>query len=422
MALTQKAISDLKLDGKSEKIVFDDKVAGFGVRLREGGARTWIFQYRRKTDNTQRRFTIGKVDFTVRSLDDMRDEARVLAGRVSRGEDPQSDKDEARKPRIETVYTVLFEKRVEEYLTDCKARLRPRSYTEVERHLEKHWTRLHRMKVLEIGKAEIAAELRTIAKASGPAAANRARTTLSGMFSWMVGEDLAEENPVINTNKQTEGDPRERVLSDAELVAIWKATDGATDYNRIIRLLMLTGQRRSEVGGIGDSEIDLEKRIWTCPGERTKNGNLHDIPLSQSALDLLASVPRREDRDMLFGIGKGAFSGWSRCKERLDEDLGIARQGKEPTKGEGKAAAKVEPWTVHDLRRTAVTGMQKLGFPIEVVGAVINHRSGKISGVTGIYARHDYAAEKRQALEMWAAHVEALVSGKRSNVVALKSA
>jgi integrase len=225
------------------------------------------------------------------------------------------------------------------------------------------------------------------------------------MYAWAIGEGLCETNPVDGTNKADEGKSRDRVLSDAELAAIWNASTD-TDYGRIVKLLMLTAQRRDEIASLRWTEIEGETdpALIALPAERTKNSRAHDVPLSAAAMDVLASVVVRNGRDLMFGEGEGGYSGWSRSKERLDEKLGKA----------------VKPWTLHDLRRTAATRMADIGVQPHVIEAVLNHVSGHKGGVAGIYNRSIYAAEKRAALDLWASHVMvAVAQAKGANVTRL---
>jgi integrase len=207
---------------------------------------------------------------------------------------------------------------------------------------------------------------------------------------------------VTGTNKTGEDKPRERQLSDAELSAIWNAAP-ASDYGRIVRLLMLTAQRRDEIGSLSWSEIeppdDPAKALIALPAARTKNGRPHDVPLSRPALAILEDCTQRGTRDLVFGEGLGGYSGWSRSKDAID-----------------KAAKLKTPWTLHDLRRTAATRMADLGVQPHVIEAILNHVSGHKSGVAGIYNRSTYATEKRAALDLWANHV---LSALAPNVVRL---
>jgi integrase len=270
--------------------------------------------------------------------------------------------------------------------------MKPLSLDQCTRHLKLYWKSLARLPVTKIERATIAAELRTIVKERGPVAADRGRSTLSAFFAWCIGEGYAETNPVIGTNKASKGDGRDRVLTDVELVKIWKAApDG--DYGNIVKLLMLTGQRRDEIAALRWAEIDTDARLIALPKERTKNSRPHDVPLSAPASAILDAVPVRDERDFVFGRGEGGFSGYSRAKESLDKEAGLSTE-----------------WTLHDLRRTMATRMADLGVQPHVIEATLNHVSGHKSGVAGIYNRSTYAAEKRAALDLWGAYIQTLLA------------
>lgn len=422
MKLDQTSLARLTLPaGRSEMIVFDDKLPGFGLRIRAGGKRTWIVQYR--VGAKQRRKTLGS--FPTISADRARAAAKQDLAEIQLGSDPQAKKAEQRARAVETLEAIAGR-----YLRHQRERLKPRSLDQVETHLKKHWSPLNGLPIHEITRRNIAARLGEIADERGPFAANRARTTLSGLFSWAMKEGLVDANPVIGTNLQADEQPRERVLTDAELVAIWNACRD-DDYGRIVRLLILTGQRRDEVGGMAKSEIDLAARKWSIPRERTKNSRAHELPLSDLALEIIEKAIGREGtekRDPVFGDGPRAadgtargFSGWSKAKAQLDARVQAARTAAaKPTKG--AKSEKASPWRLHDLRRTVATRMADLGVLPHVVEAVLNHVSGSKSGVAGVYNRALYSAEKRQALDLWAAHIEALLAGKpAANIVPMKA-
>jgi integrase len=194
--------------------------------------------------------------------------------------------------------------------------------------------------------------------------------------------------------------PRERVLDDAELAAVWRAV-GDDDFGRIVRLLILTGQRREEVGGMAWGE--LNGSTWTIPGSRTKNHRTHTLPLSALALSIIDSVPQRVGREHLFGNSSvSGFSLWSRGKVHLDERLG----------------SRVKLWTIHDLRRTFCTRLADLGVQPHIIEAAVNHHSGFRSGVSGTYNRSSYEREVRAALALWCDHIRALVEGGERKVLA----
>jgi len=407
MKLTKAMVQTLTLPpDKSELLVFDDALPGFGLRLRAGGKRTWVAQYR--VGRQQRRVTLGTVE-TVEA-DEARKRAKDVLSKVHLGSDPQVDKAEARVQASVTLSVVA-----EDYLVRrASLRLKPRSLLEVERHLRQHWAPLASMPIRKITRADVAAQLAKIAKENGPFAANRARAALSALFSWAIGEGLADATPVLGTNKATEEISRNRVLSDDELRVVWTYAGGG-DYGAIVRLLILTGQRREEVGGMLWSELDLDKGLWRIGAERTKNGLAHEVPLSDAAVEILQAQERRDDRELVFGAGEGGFQGWSNAKSALDARM-LARLR------ENNPRAQLPPWRLHDLRRTVATRLADLGVQPHIIEAVLNHISGHKAGVAGVYNRAAYSAEKRTALSLWAEHIDALIGDRASNVVSLRRA
>ncbi|MEM9626895.1 MAG: tyrosine-type recombinase/integrase [Pseudomonadota bacterium] len=389
MKLTRAAIAKLRIpDGKSEFLVFDDDLAGFGLRLRAGGSASWIIQYR--LGARQRRMTIGRLKGTA--PDQARTRAAELLAKVRLGEDPQGTKLEAR--HAIPVKPLLLGQLTDLYLDAAERRQKASTFTETRRHLSRNWSTLHAMPVASIELEHVAAEIKRIATVTGPINANRARANLSAMFSWAMGEGLAPRNPVIGTNKAAEEKPRERVLTTDEIIVVWQATSSASDFDRLVRLLLLTGQRREELASMRWSELDLEKCHWLLPSERTKNGRPHMVPLSDPTLAILTNVRRIEGRDLVFGRGRGGFSGWSQCKARLDKRTGVTG------------------WRLHDLRRTVVTSMAELGIQPHVIEAVVNHQSGHKSGIAGVYNKATYGAEKVQAMALWANCVVSVAAGR----------
>jgi integrase len=219
-------------------------------------------------------------------------------------------------------------------------------------------------------------------------------------------EGFALANPVANTNKRDEK-PRDRVLVDKELRAVWLAA-GDNQYGIIVKLLMLTGQRANEIAGLRWSEIDFDRDVISLPGSRTKNGRPHEIPMGRQVQELLAARSQVDGRDLVFGKGEGPFSGFSRCKEVLDGDVAE------------RIGAPLPDWHLHDIRRSVATGMANLGVQPHVIEAVLNHVSGHRSGIAGIYNRATYAKEKAEALARWDAHIAAVVKETPSKVVGLR--
>jgi integrase len=405
--LTDEIARTLKLPhGKTDLIAFDKRRPGLGARVRvmAGGAvkRSWVVQLR--VAGRSQRHDLGPVTATpTRRARELADE---IFAKARQGHDPKAEKIDKRDENKKT-----FGLLAAEYLAMKQESLRPRSYVELARHLERYFKRLDGLPARSVTGKHIDDELKRIADENGRIAANRARTSLSALFAWALKKDRVNKNPVISTDRREEK-TRDRVLTDSELKAIWAAC-GADDHGRIVRLLLLTGQRRDEVGGIAESELQRDLRMWSLPRERTKNGRAHDVPLSDAALALLPV--HRPGRELLFGRGSGSFSGWSRCKTRLDKRIKNASPN-------GKGIA---PWRLHDLRRTLATGLGDLGIAPHVVEAILNHvstvASGK-AGVGGIYNRSLYAAEKRSALDLWAQHVKKLATGGPTNVVKIARA
>jgi integrase len=198
--------------------------------------------------------------------------------------------------------------------------------------------------------------------------------------------------------RATQEASRDRVLALEELSLVWRHA-GEGDYSAIVRLLILTGQRREEVAAMTWAEVDLEGATWRIASERTKNARPHEVPLSQPALDILSARARVDGRALVFG-SRGPFSGWSKAKAALDARISASR-GQAPTL-----------WRLHDIRRTVATRLADLGIQPHVIEAVLNHISGHKAGVAGVYNRAAYATEKRAALDLWAGHVTALIQAE----------
>jgi integrase len=220
------------------------------------------------------------------------------------------------------------------------------------------------------------------------------------MLNWAVGNDLIETNPTNGLQMPAPKVERDRALDDGEIRLFWLACDKiAWPFGPLFQLLLLTAQRRDEVAEAPWDEFDLDKGVWTLPRERAKNDQAHITHLAPKAVQILQQLPMIGDGKLLFTTtGKNAVSGFTRARQRLADAM-TALGGDE-----------VEHFTLHDLRRTAATGMAGLGIAPHVVDRVLNHSTGKISGVARIYNRHEYLAERNHALGAWANHVEALVT------------
>jgi integrase len=410
MRLTQAVAKRLATTGGRE-IAFDDALPGFGLRR---GSR-WIYQY--SIGTKQRRFTIGR--FPALDAAKARELAADLHARVRLGEDPQAAKDTARAQAEET-----FEACLRKYLPWQKRQVRASTYGENERHLLRNLAPLHGLRIDTVDRRSIAAQLTRLTIDVGSRQANATRASLAKFLDWCLREGLAESNQALLTNKNAEN-RRERVLSNSELTEIWRALPN-NDFGTIVKILILTGQRKSEIADLSWHEIDFDRGAINLPARRVKNGRDHTVPLSSPVTAMLKAQPHRLGRDLVFGSGNGGFSGWSKLKLALDETVLAtrekARKGQQKQRARTGTAQPMPAWTIHDLRRSAATGMAELGVQPHIVEAILNHVSGHRAGVAGIYNKAVYESEKRAALALWADHVLALVEGRSSNVTSLKRA
>lgn len=440
--------------------VWDTALPRFGVRVTPAGARIYLVQYRAKTapgtPTKTRRITIGQHDGELWNVTKGRAAARKLLAPVDLGQDPFADREAERLARLAAEADAAAEVRaaeqrqrdsfaaVAERYIELKAKAN-RSWAETERLLrfgeakaadqaKRPSGRPHRSDTIgpmtawadrhiaEIRRADVADLMDAISKRS-PAVARATYAALRGLFAWCMERDLIEASPCDGFKAPPRPKARERVLADRELRLIWRASHDLGElFGPIIKLLMLTGQRRAEVAGMAWAELDLEAQIWRIPGERTKNGKAHELDLCDQAVQILKDVTRTGP--LVFPArGEGAVRGFSATKRRLDSLLDVQR-AKEAAEA-GVELGEAAPWRLHDLRRTAATGMAALGFPPHVVERVLNHVSNTQSGLVGVYQRHEYRQERKAASAAWGAHVAAITGGdvpdKASNVIPIRA-
>jgi integrase len=421
-ALTVQSVERLKADPAKRLEVPDGLLPGLYFVIQPSGARSWAVRYRHAAK--PRKLTLGP--FPALDLGTARARARQALQHAARGADPAAAKQEALRtarddrPDRDSV-AVIAERFLERH---TRAKNKARTIDAVERTFRKYvlpeWGS---RRVQDVSRRDIVHLLDTIVDAGKPIAANRALADIRKFFNWCLDRSILDASPCVRIQPPATSKTRDRVLSDNELRLIWKAAERiGTPFGSVVQLLMLTAQRRDEVSGLRRAELKAGGELWTIPAARTKNGRAHDVPLIEAAQAIIASVPRMAGSEFVFTTtGKTAISGYSKAKERLDGVmLDIARDDA-IERGDHPEKVTIEPWRLHDLRRTAASGMARLGFPVHVIESVLNHVSGQVSGVTAIYNRHSYLPEKRRALEAWAAHVMALVSGERArNVVALR--
>jgi integrase len=396
MRLDGKSVAALKLDGKTDVIFFDDTLPCFGYRLRLSHdrskvLRSWVVQYKRA--GATRRVLIGSAE--VLSAEVARTAAKKVLARVHLGEDPAADRRERREKD-----KLSLRSQVDDYLAIKAREVRPTTLREVTRYLSgTYFKPLHGMAVDKVSRKDIASRLVVISREHGGTVAAKARDAIGAFFVWAMQNGVAESNPVIGTRKPQTNKPRERVLSDDELVSIWRACKD-DDYGRIIRLLILTAARRAEIGGMAWGELDLERATWTLPAGRSKNGRAHALPLMPTVLDIIKGVPRMVSRDQLFGArSEDGFASWDKGKIALDARSGVSN------------------WTPHDIRRSVATRMADIGVQPHIIEQVLNHQSGHKSGPAGIYNRSNYERDVRNALALWEDHIRTLVAGGARKVL-----
>jgi integrase len=384
-ALTVEGIKAMKRAKIGEQYdIFDQGYPGLHIRV---GRRNKTFCTYYRLDKKLCRVKLGI--FPAMTLAQAREAWRKVREDVAAGLQPVT------KPiRTPAPAPVLTFKRVFE---DWMARDQAdnRSARAVRKNMENEFLPLWADRAFkEIARSEIRDAIDKIADRGVVAMARRSHARLRRLFTWAVSRDIIAVNPMTGLEAPGSETERDRVLTDPELVAVWNAA-GELGYpmGPAIQLLILTGARREEIGKLRWSEID--DGVIKLKGERTKNGEPHDIPLSSSARSLLANLPRFAESDFVFTYdGRRPVHSWPLAKQKID------------------AVVRIEAWRLHDLRRTTATNLQKLGVSLQVTESVLGHVSGSRAGVIGIYQRHQYAAEKSSALEAWAAYVDALAAGK----------
>jgi integrase len=401
--LTQQTVDRLKPGAKPIEIP-DHLYPALRLIVHPSGARS--FAVRGRIHGRQTKITLGKE--IGHDLAKARAATRALLAEKAAGTDPRAARKRAKATTFEGV--------AELYLKHIADQVSAKTHGERTRHLTRDCKPLHRRPISEIRRGEVAVRLLEIKDAQGGVTANRARGTLHGLFEWALDHELAEINVVASVRRPLKHEPpRDRVLTPEERQEILAATADASAYSAIVRLLLLTLQRREEVGGMMWREVDLDKALWSLPASRTKNRLPHLVPLSAQAVEIIKAQP--QCGEFVFGSRNGAipFAVWSYKKRSLDRRLLAARRELDPQ------AEPMPSWRVHDLRRSGSTGMNdELDIPPHVVEAVINHVSGDAKrGVAGRYNKALYLRERTVALQRWADH---LTGEPNSNVVELPAA
>lgn len=394
--LTVRTLETLK-PGSARREVPDGHMPGLYFIVQPSGAKSWAVRYR--FAGQPRKHTLGPYPAI-----DLKS-ARKLGARALRaaaeGRDPGREKAQARSGRVDSVENVVAQF-IERH---CKRSNRPRTAQETERLLKLHVLPRWRGRLVhDITRRNVLDLLDRVVDDGAPIAANRTLSAVRKLFNWCVQRDIIVSSPCAGVKPPTPERSRDRVLSDAELRLVWHAADAiGWPFGPLIKLLILTGQRRDEIARMEWAECNLDERLLTLPPARVKNNEPHEVPLSKATIGVLEELPRIQGSPFVLTTnGSSPASSYSKNKRRLDALL----------------PPDMPPWRLHDLRRTAASGMARLGINLPVIEKVLNHSSGSFAGIVGVYQRHGFADEKREALEVWGDHVAQLIAKECAKAVA----
>jgi len=406
-ALTTKAIEAAKPSDNRREIP-DPALSGLYLVIQPSGVKSWALRYRYA--GKPKKLTLGR--WPVMGLADARAAASEAIEAVEHGKDPSAVKKRTKAARMEAQLSerdkikTLVEQFSKRHLSTLK------SGETVKRELNRHVVAIWGERdIHDIAKRDVIDLLDAIADSGRVVTANRVRAYLNKFLSWCVERDIIDQSPAMGVKPVAKEKSRDRVLSDDEIILFWKAcSHEGQPWGHLGKMLLLTGQRLGEVVNMTDREVSGD--LWHLEADRTKNGRSHDVPLSEAAQDVLGAVERVKGNAGYIHTttGESALQGYHKGRNHIAERM-VEIAGQE-----------IPHWTFHDLRRTAATGMARLGIPVRVTEAVLNHVSGTGGGIVGVYQRHDYADEKRKALEAWAHFVSDLVKGTSGNVVRLLEA
>ena len=408
--VTKRTVDAIK-PGAKDQFVWDDELAGFGLKVTPAGNKVYLFQYRlggRGSDS--RRMTLGRHGSPWTPLS-ARAHAKSLSALVDQGKDPADEKKERRRVAVE----LAFDSYAARFLADYgKKNWRPATYASAESNMRRFVTPVLKKRPLTlIRRSDVSAIFDDLPDGK-PALPRNIFALVRKLFAWAVDRGDIERSPFEGFKGPPNVASRDRVLSDDELRLVWLgAAELGYPFGTLVQALMVTGQRREEGAAMDWRELNQPSSEWTIPAVRAKNGKAHLVPLNPLArtlFDARASDGDWPKKGLIFTTtGKTPISGYSRAKARLDRQIAELNDGEA-----------IAPWRLHDLRRTLATGLQRLGVRFEVTEAVLNHVSGSKAGVAGVYQRHDWKQEKRDALAAWAAHIERIVADvEDSNVIAL---
>jgi integrase len=371
---------------------WDSSITGFGVRIYPSGKKSYVLSYRNEK-NQKRLLTIGQTNKIT--LDQARDIAHIELAKVATKIDPIEEK---RKTSSSRTVEKVFEEFLEKY-----AKEHNKTWQETNRIFKRDILPILGKKLIhDVTKQDIIKLLDATVKRGSKTMANRILANVRKFFNWCIERDLIETSPASKITKPAAEHSRDRVLSNEELQELWDVCNmDGYPYGHMVKFLILTAQRKDEAANLQWKDIDVRNKLWILPKEKTKSKRRHEIPLSDTALKILeeANSLCPNNADYVFTtLGDRPFSGFSKAKTRIDKKLAEVR------KKNGNAEEFPE-WRIHDLRRTAASGMASLGISPHIIEKVLNHSSGIISGVAAVYNRYDYLLEIKNALKIWSTHI-----------------
>jgi integrase len=381
--LTKGVIDELPTPIK-DHVYWDVACPGFGVKVTPKGRKVFIVLYRTAGAGSRlRKYTIGPYGRVT--LHQARAAAQQIFAAKLDGRDPATERRDARKRMTTDQVHDLLEAFITKHVSQN------RSARGISQMLRRELAPYLKRSIHEIGKRDVMDIVSEVEQRGAPVAANKVLKAIKTFLRWCVGRAVLDRSPADDIPMPTKEVPRDRVLSDDELArVILSARQIGGSYGGIVELLALTGQRREEVARSVWDEIDLDGRTWNLPNQRTKNAKPHIVHLSDQAMAVLNQT-KRQGKFVFSVAGTHPFQAFSSAKRELDELSGV------------------RGWRLHDLRRTCVSGMASLGIAPHVADKILNHQSGTISGVAAVYQRHQFLAERKEALEKWGAHVAQIV-------------
>jgi integrase len=380
--LTKSVIDALPTPAK-DVVYWDQGCPGFGVKVTPKGRKVFVVLYRTAGAGSQlRKFTIGPYGRVT--LHQARVAAQKIFAARLEGRDPAVEKREARRRTVADGVADLLESFIAQHVSQNRAA------REISRLLRREFgSAWGNWSIHGVKKRSVIDVVSGIEDRGAPIAANKALKTIKTFFRWCVGRAVLDQSPADGIPLPSKETARDRVLSDDELArVIVGAREIGGPYGGIVEILALTGQRREEVAQCPWDELDLDGHIWALPKSRTKNDKGHMVHLSHQSVTILKRVKKEQKEPFVFSVyGTKPFQDFSEAKRELNKICGV------------------KDWRLHDLRRTCVSGMARLGIPPHVADKILNHQGGTISGVAAVYQRHDFLTERKEALEIWGAHV-----------------